>query len=104
MGQETGIGLGGFNSWSLLRWLSSFQLGQQSSQNSAGAGGSDAKLRLLLTVPYWLLVGGLSSLSRGHFHSAPSDVAASFPQSNERDRDRHRKQRQKHRLFEVTMF
>lgn len=100
MGQETGIGLGGFN----LRWLSSFQLGQQSSQNSTGAGGgSDAKLTLLLTIPYWLLVGGLSSLSHGHFHSAPSDMGACFPQSNERDRWTLR-QRQKHRLFEVTMF
>lgn len=85
MGQETGIGLGGFNSGSLLRWLSSFQLGQQSSQHPARAGGSDAKLTSLMTVPYWLLVGGLSSLSHGHFHSAPSDMAACFPQSNETD-------------------
>lgn len=88
MGLETGIGLGGFNSESLLRWLSSFHLGQESSQSSTGAEGSDATLTLLLTVPYWLLVGGLGSLSHGHCHSAHSDVAACLPQTNEIERQR----------------
>lgn len=83
--QETGIDLGCFNSASLLRQLSGFQLGQQLPQSSTGAGELDAKLTFLLTVPCWLLAGSLSSLPHGHFHSAPSDMAFCFPQSNERE-------------------
>ena len=55
MGQESGINLGGFSSGFLTRWLSSL-LGRQSSQVSAVAGGSAAKLTGYwpTSVPCWL--------------------------------------------------